>query len=163
MSDEFNKVNFSLTWDELNNENEQQATGTMELTLSQFQKQYGFDPSILFTNEIELTIENETSPSSNFGSDAPSSSNAIPPTLNPIPDMHDNKEFLDINLTDVGVFIVQNENKKTVAKTLSDRNTFKRFLMSKTESKEIHHIEPTLLDEYLATFLLSLKKSNGTI
>ncbi|KAH3752362.1 hypothetical protein DPMN_186979 [Dreissena polymorpha] len=34
--------------------------------------------------------------------------------------------------------------------------------MSKAESKEIHHIEPTLLDEYLATFLLFLKKSNGT-
>ncbi|KAH3886196.1 hypothetical protein DPMN_010197 [Dreissena polymorpha] len=65
----------------------------MELTLSQFQEQYGFDPSILFTNEIELTTEIETSPSSNFGSDAPSSSNAIPQTLNPIPDMPDNKEF----------------------------------------------------------------------
>ncbi|KAH3725725.1 hypothetical protein DPMN_051574 [Dreissena polymorpha] len=78
MSDEFNKANFSLIWDELNNENEQQATETMELTLSQFQEQYGFDPCILFTNEIELTTENETSPSSNFGSDAPSSSNDIP-------------------------------------------------------------------------------------
>jgi hypothetical protein len=153
MSDEFDKVNFSLTWDELNNEHEQQAT-EMELTLSQFQEQYGFDPSILFTNEIELTIENETSPSSN----APSSSNVFPPTL----DLHENKEFLDVNLTDVGDFIVQNENKKTVSKTLSDINKFKRFLMSKAESKEIHYIEPTLLDEYLATFLLSLKKSNGT-
>ncbi|XP_052251685.1 uncharacterized protein KIAA1958 homolog [Dreissena polymorpha] len=153
MSDEFDKVNFSLTWDEINNEHEQQAA-EVELTLSQFQEQYGFDPSILFTNEIELTIENETSPSSN----APSSSNVFPPTL----DLHENKEFLDVNLTDVGDFIVQNENKKTVSKTLSDINKFKRFLMSKAESKEIHHIEPTLLDEYLATFLLSLKKSNGT-
>ncbi|KAH3777481.1 hypothetical protein DPMN_178928 [Dreissena polymorpha] len=113
MSDEFDKVNFSLTWDELNNEHEQQAT-EVELTLSQFQEQYGFDPSILFTNEIELTIENETSPSSN----APSSSNVFPPTL----DLHENKEFLDVNLTDVGDFIVQNENKKTVSKTLSDIN-----------------------------------------
>ncbi|KAH3856179.1 hypothetical protein DPMN_098762 [Dreissena polymorpha] len=123
MSDEFDKVNFSLTWDELNNEHKQQAT-EVELTLSQFQEQYGFDPSILFTNEIELTIENETSPSSN----APSSSNVFPPTL----DLHENKEFLDVNLTDVGDFIVQNENKKTVAKTLSDINKFK---MSKAESK----------------------------
>ncbi|KAH3892516.1 hypothetical protein DPMN_016634 [Dreissena polymorpha] len=133
----------------------------MELTLSQLQEQYGFDPSILFTNEIEFTTENETSPSSNFGSDAPSSSNAIPPTLKPIPDMPNNKEFLDVNLTDIGDFIAQNENKKTVAKTLSDINKLKKFLMSKAESKEIHHIEPTIFDEYLATFRLSLKKSNG--
>ncbi|KAH3752047.1 hypothetical protein DPMN_186655 [Dreissena polymorpha] len=86
MSDEFNKANFSLIWDEFNNENVQQADETMELTLSQFQEQYWFDSSSLFTNEIILTTENETSPSSNFGSDAPSSSNAIPSTLNPIPD-----------------------------------------------------------------------------
>ncbi|KAH3822196.1 hypothetical protein DPMN_123969 [Dreissena polymorpha] len=71
MSDEFNNANFSLIWDELNHDNEKQATETMELTLSQFQEQYGFDPSNLFTNEIELTTENETSPSTNFGSDAP--------------------------------------------------------------------------------------------
>ncbi|KAH3800295.1 hypothetical protein DPMN_153928 [Dreissena polymorpha] len=80
MSDEFNKANFSLIWDELNDENEQQAIETMELTLSQFQEQYGFDLSNMFANEIELTTENETSPSTNFGSDAPSSRNAILPT-----------------------------------------------------------------------------------
>ncbi|KAH3784986.1 hypothetical protein DPMN_163064 [Dreissena polymorpha] len=100
MSDEFNKANL-INWDELNDENEQQATETMKLTLSQFQEQYGVDPSIKFTMEIELTTENETSPSTNFGSDVPSSSNTIPPTLNHIPDMPDNIEFLDVNLTDV--------------------------------------------------------------
>ncbi|KAH3828175.1 hypothetical protein DPMN_130127 [Dreissena polymorpha] len=66
--------------------------------------------------------------------------------------------MLDVNLTDVGDFIVQNENKKI----LSDINTFKRCLISKAKTKEIHHIEPTLLDEYLATFLLPLEKSNST-
>ncbi|KAH3718572.1 hypothetical protein DPMN_061378 [Dreissena polymorpha] len=112
MSDEFSKINFSLIWDELNDKNEQQATKTMELTLSQFQEQYAFDPSDMFTNEIELTPKNETSPSTNFGYDAPSSSNVIPPALNYIPDMPDNKEFLYINLTDVDDIIVQNENKR---------------------------------------------------
>ncbi|KAH3791780.1 hypothetical protein DPMN_145270 [Dreissena polymorpha] len=86
--------------DELNEKNEQQATETIELTLSQFQEQYGFDPSDMFTNEIELTTENKTSPSTNFDSDAPSSSNVILTTLNHIPDMPDNKEFLDVNLAD---------------------------------------------------------------
>ncbi|KAH3807471.1 hypothetical protein DPMN_135811 [Dreissena polymorpha] len=101
----------------------------MESTLSQFQEQYGFDPSNMFTNENELTTENETIPSNNFGSDAPSSRIVIPPTLNQIPDMPYNKEFLDVNLTD--------ENKKSVAKTLSDMNTFKRFLVLKAETKKI--------------------------
>jgi len=173
MSDEFNKTNFSLIWDELNDENEQQTTETKDiLTLSQFQEQYGFDPFNLLTHDIELvdldielTTENDTSPSTttSFSSDAPSSINVKPPTIiNHIPDMPDKKEFIDVNLNDVDNFIVQNENKKTLSKTLSDVNKFKRFLMSKAEGKEIHHIEPTLLDEYLATFLLSLKKSNGT-
>ncbi|KAH3785680.1 hypothetical protein DPMN_163774 [Dreissena polymorpha] len=92
MSDEFNKTNFSSIWDELNDANEQQATETMVLTLSHFQEQYGFDPCILLTHEIELTTENETTTSSNFGSDAPYSSNALLPTLNHIPDMPHDKE-----------------------------------------------------------------------
>ncbi|KAH3791278.1 hypothetical protein DPMN_144761 [Dreissena polymorpha] len=118
MSDEYNKASFSLIWDELNDENEQQATETMELTLSQFQEQYGFDPSNMSTNEIKLTTENETSPRTNFGSDAPPSSNVITLTLNHIPDMPDNKEFLDVYLTDVGDFIVQNKNKHNFSEDL---------------------------------------------
>ncbi|KAH3788573.1 hypothetical protein DPMN_166718 [Dreissena polymorpha] len=66
MSDEFSSTNFSLILDELNDGNEQQATETMELKLSQFQEQYGFDSSNMFTNEIELTTENETIPSANI-------------------------------------------------------------------------------------------------
>ncbi|KAH3708258.1 hypothetical protein DPMN_067705 [Dreissena polymorpha] len=137
MSDEFNKANYTFIWDELYDENEQQADETIGLTLSQFQKQYGFDQFNIFTHEIELTTENETSPSTNFGSDAPSSSNVIPPSVNHIPEMPYNKEFLDVILTYVGDFIVnvQHENKKTVAKILSDINKFKRCLMSKAETK----------------------------
>ncbi|KAH3749777.1 hypothetical protein DPMN_184290 [Dreissena polymorpha] len=52
----------------------------MELTLSHFQEQSGFDPSNMFTNEIELTTENETSPGTNLSSDAASSGNVISST-----------------------------------------------------------------------------------
>ncbi|KAH3800813.1 hypothetical protein DPMN_154456 [Dreissena polymorpha] len=36
------------------------------------QEQYGMYPSNMLTNEMDLATEKETSPSTNFGSDAPS-------------------------------------------------------------------------------------------
>jgi hypothetical protein len=46
-------------------------------------------------------------------------------------------------------------------KNLSDVAKFERFLATKRETKTIHEIEPDLLDEYLAIFILSVRKPDG--
>ncbi|XP_052215505.1 uncharacterized protein LOC127834005 [Dreissena polymorpha] len=71
-------------------------------------------------------------------------------------------EFKDINVSDVQQFIKNEENKNTAKKTLNDTNKFKRFLASRGEYREMHHIEVDVLDDYISTFILSLQKSNST-
>ncbi|WAR05924.1 hypothetical protein MAR_021293 [Mya arenaria] len=46
-------------------------------------------------------------------------------------------------------------------KTLSDVQIFERFLPNKGEKKAIYQIEPDLLDEYVAYYILSVRKADG--
>ncbi|WAR05460.1 hypothetical protein MAR_020829 [Mya arenaria] len=46
-------------------------------------------------------------------------------------------------------------------KTLSDVQIFERFLLNKGEKKAIYQIEPDLLDEYVAYYILSVRKADG--
>jgi hypothetical protein len=68
---------------------------------------------------------------------------------------------MEISSTDVRILIENEENKNTLKKTLSDVAKFERFLESKQETKQCHQIEPDLLDEYLANFILSVRKPDG--
>ncbi|XP_060567334.1 zinc finger MYM-type protein 2-like [Ruditapes philippinarum] len=93
------------------------------------------------------TNENSTSPLNN--QERPSNSNLK------------KAEFMEISSTDVRILIENEENKNTLKKTLSDVAKFERFLESKQETKQCHQIEPDLLDEYLANFILSVRKPDG--
>ena len=53
----------------------------------------------------------------------------------------------------------QHKKKK---KTMIDVNKFKRFLLTKQEKREIHDIGPDMLDEYLANYVLSVRKCDGS-
>ena len=71
-------------------------------------------------------------------------------------------EFVQLSSHDVQSFIAQQENKNTQKKTLCDVMKFKRFLENKKEYKEIHQIDADQLNEYLANFCLSVRKSDGS-
>ena len=58
-------------------------------------------------------------------------------------------------------FVQGNRNKNTTRKTQKETDRFKRFLVSKKEPREIHHIPPEELDVYLGEFIKDLKKVNG--
>ncbi|KAH3735011.1 hypothetical protein DPMN_041471 [Dreissena polymorpha] len=48
------------------------------------------------------------------------------------------------------------DNKNTIRKTLADVSRFQNYLANKGETKAIYHH----LDEYLATYLLSIRKND---
>lgn len=70
-------------------------------------------------------------------------------------------EFIDINSEDVRKLIQNEDNKNTLKKTLSDVSKFERFLSTKHETRNFHEIESDILDEYLANYILSVRKPDG--
>lgn len=56
------------------------------------------------------------------------------------------------------------KNKNTARKTYSVKNQFKLWLQQgpRFESREINTIEPYELDNYIGSFLLSIRKANGS-
>ena len=72
------------------------------------------------------------------------------------------EEFLSLTSEDVKLFIDEQDNKNTIRKTLTDINKFRRFLETKGEKRDVHEISVDQLDAYLANFILSIKKSDGS-
>ncbi|RUA04261.1 MAG: hypothetical protein DSY43_06765 [Gammaproteobacteria bacterium] len=58
-------------------------------------------------------------------------------------------------------FINQQDNKNTLSKTQRDISLLKKFLVSNNEPKEIENIDAKDLDDYIANFLLQVRKQNG--
>lgn len=67
-----------------------------------------------------------------------------------------------MKLDNVKKLIENSENKNTLKKTLNDVLKFLRFLATEQEYKNIHEIAPDLLDEYIANYILSVKKNDQT-
>ena len=65
-----------------------------------------------------------------------------------------------LNLNEVESFISNQENANTVKKTQRDVNLVRKFLKMKNENRDIHEIPCLELDQYLATFVLSVRKMN---
>ena len=58
-------------------------------------------------------------------------------------------------------FVQGNRNKNTTGKTKRETDRFKKFLISKNEQREMHHIPPDELNIYLGDFIKNLQKLNG--
>lgn len=58
-------------------------------------------------------------------------------------------------------FINRQQNKNTLSKTQRDITLLEKFLSSKNERKNIEEIEPKALDNYIANFLLQVRKKDG--
>ncbi|KAH3863407.1 hypothetical protein DPMN_026394 [Dreissena polymorpha] len=52
------------------------------------------------------------------------------------------------------------DNKNTIRKTLADVSRFQKYLAKKGETKAIQNLSVDHLDEYLATYLLSIRKND---
>jgi len=71
-------------------------------------------------------------------------------------------EFRDVSMTEVHHFIADQENKNTAKKTLNDIQKFTRYLAVKGESRPMHHIEVEVLDDLIESYILSLRRKDGT-
>ena len=146
-----------------------------EMTPSEFQEEHGFDINMLFDdmetmNESDVNMLNTisspkstTNPTESPITESISNSSLIntPSIGENVPTTSNNQEFVNLSSDDVRQMISDADNRNTVRKTLYDVSKFQRFLDGKGEQKEIHRIEPDLLDEYLANFILSVRKPDG--
>lgn len=72
--------------------------------------------------------------------------------------------FMDINEEEKGQFLQNMKNKNTEKKTESCHRQFQRWLSQppRNETRDIWIIPPTELDNYVGSFLLSIRKSDGS-
>ncbi|KAH3785823.1 hypothetical protein DPMN_163917 [Dreissena polymorpha] len=66
-------------------------------------------------------------------------------------------DAIEITTEDVHKLIEANDKKNTIRKTLANVSRFQRYLAKKGETKAIHNLSVDHLDEYLATYLLSIR------
>ena len=118
----------------------------------QFINEYGFNP-----HDLSMEWESPAPPDDSLeqvdnSSAGPTSQGAPLPT----------GEFEQMSNTDVEQLIKESENKNTLKKTVGDINKLRRFLQIKGETREIHLIDTEMLDNYLANFILSVRKTDGS-
>ena len=176
-----------LSYNIMNNQNS--PTAVAEMTSTEFLQEQGFDINLLFNEMPEeysesLSLDMPTTTPIDTDNDDPinnfpiinpvelAPAQTIPQPMAITPDLTTSTstagpmvthptEFTDISSEDVRKLISHEENKNTLKKTLSDVAKFERFLLSKSESRKMHEIESDSFDEYLANFILSVRKPSG--
>ena len=63
--------------------------------------------------------------------------------------------------SDITQFVQNSENKQTLAKTKSDINKFKLFLVKENEDRDIENIPPRELDIHICRFFMNIKNRQG--
>ncbi|WAR26652.1 K1958-like protein [Mya arenaria] len=148
--DELSQGTFDVIWDDLLKISPPPAPIRekqliKEVSNKKFNEINGFDISKIdtfFENSIVNTVSMQSAePSSKTGQPCP--------------------EFVELTSDDERKLIEDEENKNTMKKTLSDVQKFERFLLNKGEKKAIYQIEPDLLDQYVANYILSVRKADG--
>ncbi|WAR30833.1 K1958-like protein [Mya arenaria] len=137
--DELSQGTFDVIWDDLLKISPPPAPIRekqliKEVSNKEFNEINGFDIS-----KIDTFFENSIVNTVSMQSAEPSSK-----TGQPCP------EFVELTSDDVRKLIEDEENKNTMKKTLSDVQKFERFLLNKD-----------LLDEYVANYILSVRKADG--
>ena len=72
------------------------------------------------------------------------------------------KRFRDVKFDDIDNFLKENENENTREKTTSDMNLFRTYLVQTGEKTEIDNLSAEALYENFSTFLLSVRKKDGS-
>ena len=188
MSQDLSQGTFDVIWDDFCNDssmNDQNSptTAVAEMTSTEFLQEQGFDINLLFTDMQEdpcpsnmltaipilntdiTSYNNQTVEFPTINSEAPAQVESFPiqttPEITSTHTVTKPAEFMDISSEDVRKLIQNEDNKNTLKKPLSDVAKFKRFLLSKQEIRNVHEIESDILDEYLANYILSVRKPDG--
>ena len=67
-----------------------------------------------------------------------------------------------VNLDEsIETFIEKQCNQNTISKTHRDSELLKKFLASENEGREIHNIEPKVLNDYISAFIVKVRKQDG--
>ena len=67
-----------------------------------------------------------------------------------------------VNLDEsIETFIEKQCNQNTISKTHRDIELLKKFLASENEGREIHNIEPKVLNDYISAFIVKVRKQDG--
>ena len=67
-----------------------------------------------------------------------------------------------VNLDEsIETFIEKQCNQNTISKTHRDVELLKKFLASENEGREIHNIEPKVLNDYILAFIVKVRKQDG--
>lgn len=106
-------------------------------------------PPEINSESINTEVDNETSENENVENHSP------------VPRQFDN-EFLNMTETVMTDFINGQQNKRTMQKTVRDIALVTKFLKLKNEHREINQIPPVELDPLLATFVLTVRKRDGS-
>jgi hypothetical protein len=72
------------------------------------------------------------------------------------------ERFRDVKFDDIDNFLKENENENTRKKTTSDMNLFGTYLVQTGEKTEIENLSAESLNEKFSTFLLSVRKKDGS-
>jgi hypothetical protein len=72
------------------------------------------------------------------------------------------ERFRDVKFDDNDNFLKENENENTRKKTTSDMNLFGTYLVQTGEKAEIENLSAESLNEKFSTFLLSVRKKDGS-
>ena len=71
------------------------------------------------------------------------------------------RQFLPVTEESVDSFVIEQENKGTARKTLSDMITLTQFFETKQEQRNIYEIPPNELSAWLSQFCVSVRKADG--
>ena len=72
------------------------------------------------------------------------------------------ERFRDVKFDDIDNFLIENENENTRKKTTSNMNLFRAYLVQTGEKTEIENLSAESLNEKFRTFLLSVRKKDGS-
>jgi translation elongation factor EF-G len=145
MSDFVDGGKFDIVWDGLMEE--------VVMSEEDFANQFGINPSVFNEPFDESTNANVNLNKSHLES--------LTETKSKTENSENISDATEITTEDVKKFIEAEDNKNTIRKTLADVSRFQQYLAKKGETKAIHNLSVDHLDEYLATYLLSIRKSDG--
>ena len=67
-----------------------------------------------------------------------------------------------VNLDEsIETFIEKQCIQNTISKTHRDIELLKKFLASENDGREIHNIEPKVLNDYISAFIVKVRKQDG--
>ncbi|KAH3712146.1 hypothetical protein DPMN_071825 [Dreissena polymorpha] len=117
-----------------------------------FANQFGINPSVFNEPFNEITNANVNLNKSYLES--------LTKTKSKNENSENISDAIEITTEDVQKLIEVEDNKNTIRKTLADVSRFQKYLAKKGETKVIHNLSVDHLDEYLATYLLSIRKND---